>query len=194
MNKDDLAKLFSGPEMVGFSQLSDERPLHKKANVHSGERSPLEVESRNVETDDPSAGGGAFDIVVRENLSQLNEKTDHRLGFGLHSAEWSSLFFRVLGCPLAEPYVVGEDIEVWTENRKTAFQRAIPEYPMLARLWNPFSNVWYGPDDIVMLKLECQRVMQRYSKTDLAFRALLKIETACDEASNEGLGLQFLGD
>lgn len=147
-----------------------------------------------VDTAGLSFGGGSFSIAACKDPAHPDEETDRHLGLTLHAAEWSSLFFQVLGCPLAEPYVVGEDIDVWTENRKTAFARAIPEFPLLARLWDPFRNVWYGPEEISALKVECQTIRERFSNTPLSSAGLRKLEAACDESLKSGLGLYLVGD
>lgn len=193
MTKDDLATMFSGPKMVGFSQFS-ENGIIEKEPVPKTQHSSFRNDSVGTDAADIPEGGGSFDIVVRKDVSQLDEKTGRRLGFGLRSTEWSSLFFQVLGCPPAEPYVASEDIDAWTENRKASFQATIPEYPLLARMWDPFRNIWYSPDEIAALKVECQAVSQRYSNTSLSSSALQKIEAACDEALKDGLALFLVGD
>lgn len=194
MREDDLAELFSGPQMTSFSEFTNKKSVEKNSTAPNREQSALQSDRRDVNTGAFSFGGGSFSMVILKDLSHPNEETDRRLGLTLHSTEWSSLFFHVLGCPLAEPYVVGEDIDLWTENRKTSFERAIPEFPMLARLWDPFRNVWYSPDEIPALKVECQAIKQRYSNTPLSSDGLRKLEAASDEALKVGLGLYLVAD
>jgi hypothetical protein len=194
MNKDDLSKTFSGPEMASFSQFSEKGIVEEDSVVL--DRGPFSSDDKEqiLNSRHSVEGGGGFDFIIRQEPSQLNEKTDRRVGFALRSIEWSSLFFETLGCPLAEPYVASEDIEVWTANRRIQFERAIPKYPLLARLWDPFRNVWYSPDEILALKNECEIVEGLDSNTDFSKAGLRKIEAACNEALSTGLGLYLVSD
>jgi hypothetical protein len=193
MTKDDLARLFSGPKMAGFSQFSEKGIVEKTPSPQSQDSTFVSDDVAANETELPS-GGGSYDIVLMNDVARIDEKTVRRLGFGLSSTEWSSLFFEVLDCPDAEPYVVDSDIDVWTENRRISFQSAIPQYPLLARMWDPFKNIWYSQAEISALKRECQAVSQTHSNTRLSASALQKIEAACDEALNNGLGLFLVAD
>jgi len=194
MNEDDLAKIFSGSDMASFSQFSERGIIEGKMPVSNREIFASEDSGQIPTANDSVQGGGGLDFIVRKDPSQLNETTDHRLGFALRSVEWSSLFFDVLGCPLAEPFVQGDDIHRWTENRKTRFEGAIPQYPLLARMWDPFQHVWYSPDEIIALKHECEMAAQLDSNTRSSKQGLRKLETACDEALSAGLGLYLLSD
>jgi hypothetical protein len=120
---------------------------------------------------------------------------DSFLDLAVGGPEWKALFFDVLNCPEAseEPRSADEALEDWQDRYKERFQRAIPEQPMLGRLWDLFYYVSYNPQEVAQLREECRKLQARTSNKD-ALAALTKIIKACDHASQGKLGLLFVPD
>lgn len=109
--------------------------------------------------------------------------------------EWEQLFYHVFDCPAAanEPARFNESEEEWEERFSLQFQRAIPEYPLLGRIWDMFIYVKYRAHEVQALRGECQRVMDNTSN-EKARRGLSKLIRACDEASELNYGLLLMPD
>ena len=120
---------------------------------------------------------------------------DRYLGLRLTGDEWGALFLSTLGCPDVTdvPRVVDEERDEWERRYTLKFQEAIPDFPMLARIWDVFIYVSFKPDEIEKLRSECRKVQSNPSdeKTRSALSNLLR---ACDEASKHKSGLLFVPD
>jgi hypothetical protein len=111
--------------------------------------------------------------------------TDERLEYD----EWEAIFyFELMGyCPFvsrAKPV----DTKTWHDLWKRGFQEAIPDYPLLARMWNAYEDAFYAPEEIENLRIECLRV-QTKTENVLALKGLDKLLKCCDKAVKENIGL-----
>jgi hypothetical protein len=113
----------------------------------------------------------------------------------LKSNEWGALFFDVLGCPRAtdEPSFPDESPQNWAERYMTKFEQAIPEYPMLARMWDVYGYASYMPGEVTALREECLKV-QAATSNEEALSGLRSLLAACEEAVRSGNGLFLAGD
>ena len=134
-----------------------------------------------------------LDFVLMRNAGTWNESTDRHLKGGLSMTGWAALFFKVLGCPEAEPFVEGEDINEYDERYRQRFREAILDYPMLGRITDYYDDVWYEPEEVVQLRDECVSV-QSNTKDQDALRDLDELLRACDEAQRHNLGLFLAAD
>lgn len=114
---------------------------------------------------------------------------------GITEEEWDNLFYGSFGCFMGmnEPYIDGEPIENWEERVRTKFQSAIPNYPLLGRMWQIDSEYWYSPEEIKKLLEECLSALDKVSDQS-ARNALEKIVRACNEAILHNGGLSVVGD
>lgn len=121
--------------------------------------------------------------------------TDRDLNLFLKGEEWGALFFEVLTCPPTSntPRLPNEDREEEEDKYRVKFRQAIPDYPMLGRMWDIFIYVSFEPEEIEQLRAECLRV-QSATSNKKALAGLTKLLSACDEASKHGSGLLFVPD
>ena len=108
----------------------------------------------------------------------------------LEGQEWVGLFRHTLKCPMGmdQPWVAGEDSSAWRERNRLRFQQAIPQYPLLGRMWDTFIDVQYGPEEIEQLRLECLNVAGHAVDTE-AIKGLQKLVESCNEAIKHKSGL-----
>lgn len=64
---------------------------------------------------------------------------------------------------------------------------------MLARMWDPYTNIWYAPEEAFDFDLSVKWLKARL-KNALASEGLRKLSAACGQAINPGLGLFLVGD
>lgn len=122
--------------------------------------------------------------------------TDHYLNLNLRGNEWEAIFYDMLGCPKAidDPFSPGEtSVEQWRERYRLKFQAAIPDYPMLSRIWDFYIYVSYEPGEITQLYEECLRVRASAS-SERALAGITKLLSACEEATKHSSGLLFVPD
>lgn len=154
---------------------------------------------------------GVTPIVINETVGRLyifamrapNPKTfdeglsdgDRDLNVTLTGNEWAALFYDTLGCPGADdvPRLPGEDTTAWQVRYSLKFQQAIPDYPMLGRIWDIYIYASHKPEDIERLRAECLKV-QASTSNEKTLAGLAKLLSACDEASKLGSGLLFAPD
>lgn len=156
-----------------------------------------ELKSQANKNQTDSAAGiesGRQDFVLKlDPKAPFDSNHDRRLEIFLAGPEWSAIFYTVLGCTGGEPFVAGDDINEWTEKHRREFQRAIPHYPMLGRIWDTYINVSYQAEEITALKNECLKVKASTSNA-IALQGLDKLIYTCDEALKSGLGLYLAAD
>jgi hypothetical protein len=117
-----------------------------------------------------------------------------QVDFGdLERSEWEAIFYDTLNCPVLidEPELPGESEEEWHERFSRKFRQAIPDYPMLAEIWNPSFYISYEGEEIEQLRSECQRV-GALTSSESALSGLGKLLAACGEASKLGYGILLL--
>lgn len=119
--------------------------------------------------------------------------TDERLEY----QEWEAIFFtELMGfCP----YVSRSEM-LEAENRglrrdlyQQRFQEAIPEYPLLGRMWDMYVDAFYKPEEVDSLLQECLKVKAK-TKNTLALKGLDKLICGCIEASESKLALYLACD
>jgi len=135
-----------------------------------------------------------LDFYIMHNPDIWDEGTWWHAG-GMPDGEWSALFYDSFGCFMGknEPYIEGEPIGNWNERVRTKFQSAIPDYPLLGRMWDIYGAYWYPPEELAALRAECLRASVRVS--DWAARSGLdNLAQACDKAIMLRAGLHVEGD
>jgi hypothetical protein len=147
-----------------------------------------EVKSNDEVLDIGETGTHLIYLLGLSDMSGHSRKT--YTGSDLQGDEWAALFYGLLGCPEPSdyPYDSGEDVERYEERYRELFKNAIPDYPMLARIWDMYSDVRYQSDDIKALQTECMRALS-ISRDEKASQWLSKLLTACDLALQNELGL-----
>jgi hypothetical protein len=138
---------------------------------------------------------GSLDLhIVHDPNGQYDAaKGDRYLGIAFEPTEWEAVFFKVLHCPEAEPFIQGEDLDEYYERYRRRFQQAIADYPMLGRIWDMYEDVCYMPEEMNLLQNECRRVQTRTSNA-YALEGLRKLRFACNEALKLGMGLYMASD
>lgn len=139
---------------------------------------------------------GNLDIHIIHSSSAEYDVTkgDRPLNVALEVSEWIALFFRVLHCP--EPRIEKADTSSFherSERYKLIFQQAIPDYPLLGRVWDVYQDVEYKPQEIEQLRQECLKI-KAIADNNIALKGLGKIIFACDEALKKGMGLFLASD
>ena len=133
-------------------------------------------------------------FVFTRKLEGWDESTDRHPDIpDLGADNWSALFFDVLGCPESDSPVSGEDMTEYWERTRLKFQRAIPDYPMLGRIWDFYNDAWYAPEEVGQLQSECLKV-QANTSNQTALEGLGLLLRACDEASADKLGIFLAAD
>ena len=160
-----------------------ERFAEPLTNARTGEQKAL-----------PEIGETGRHSVYLSNHSHV-QKAHTYLGIDLKAEEWAALFYEVLGCPDSGkyPYSPEESADQYEGRYRKLFQDAIPAYPMLARIWDMYTDVEYQPDEINQLRAECEQVKLVNSNLT-ASEWLGKLVSACDAAIQSGLGLYLASD
>lgn len=127
-------------------------------------------------------------------FSQGLSGEDRFLDTQLSGNEWGAIFLKVLGCPDVSdmPRLPNEDTAEWQKRYSLKFQQAIPDYPMLGRIWDLYIYVSYKPEEINQLRAECLKVWA--NSNEKALSGLAKLIEACDEALKIDSGLLFAPD
>jgi hypothetical protein len=150
------------------------------------------------------------DSKASESLPEIGETGEHSiylsdpsrgqkqgayLGIDLQAEGWAALFYEVLGCPDPSkyPYSPGESADQYEDGYRKGFQDAIPDYPMLARIWDMYTDVEYHPDEINQLRAECVRA-KLITSNPTGSEWVTKLLSACDTALQRGLGLYLASD
>jgi hypothetical protein len=178
---EELTEIFEQARKMG-SYITSKAPERK---------SERQGEPQSSQRKESLAGG--FDLILAQSPALLNEETDRRLEIALFGPEWSALFFDVLGCPRPDPYLPEDGTDTWKARRDLKFQRAISDYPMLGRMSDLYTDIWYSPEDVKRLREECVAV-ESGTKDPTALEGLRKLILACDKALASGLGLFLVSD
>jgi hypothetical protein len=88
-------------------------------------------------------------------------------------------------------YVEGDDEVELRERNRRKFERALPEYPLLARIFHMFEDYAFAPDELPKLREECLMVRSKTADRE-ALRALRKLILASNEATKRGFSLMFI--
>ncbi len=139
-------------------------------------------------------GNGTLDTALVQDPARWNEGAgDRYIGVCFIDEDWESIFRQVLHCSEGEPYVEGEDVHQHWERNRRLFQKSIPDYPMLGRIFDMYEDYVFTPTEVGRLRVECLKVkaMAANEAADLGLRKLIY---ACDEASRESLCLMFVCD
>jgi len=155
--------------------------------------------NQNVSDEGSGVAGGLAIFAMREptfvsfagGLSGIDRYLDLRL----NGDEWMALYRQVLRCPDAGqvPRLPNEEIAEWHKRYSGEFQKAIPAYPMLGRIYDVFSYISYASEEIEQLSVECVN-LQAATSNEKARSALAKVIAACNEASTLRAGLLFVPD
>jgi hypothetical protein len=138
-----------------------------------------------------SGPGGTFYLCVVKDPEAWEEGETLDGGYlesDLYGDEWANLFFDVLGCPRPVD-IEGNTREEKLEKYKLAFQSAIPDCPLLGRIWNFYSeSIFINYEEVMNLKNECEMVKHRTTASK-ASQGLDKLIEACNVALKEEMGL-----
>jgi len=155
--------------------------------------------NQNVPGEGSEIAGGLAIFAMREptfmSFAGGLSRTDRYLDLRLNGDEWVALYLQVLRCPDAGqvPRLPNEDIAEWHKRYSGEFQRAIPTYPMLGRIYDVFIYISYAPEEIEQLSVECVK-LEAITSNEKARSALVKVIAACHEASKLRVGLLFVPD
>jgi hypothetical protein len=83
-------------------------------------------------------------------------------------------------------------MELQERNRKM-FQQSIPDYPMLARIFDMYEDYIYIPEEVIELRNECFHLKTKMTEPN-AIKALRKLIYACTEVSKTRCNLMFVCD
>ena len=116
-------------------------------------------------------------------------------GININGYEWAALFYDVLHCPTGEnnQFTPGDNLSEWLLKRKLEFQQAIPNYPMLSRIWDIYVGASYESLEVEQLRQECLNLQSSTTNVQ-ALKALSKLILNCDEALKADKGLVLAGD
>ncbi len=110
-----------------------------------------------------------------------------------HLWDWEALFLEGFGCPA--PYPGGpEDGPEHDEHCRQRFRAAIPEYPLLGRIFDMYEDAVYAREEVPLLREESERARAQLSQPPIhpgGIRALRKILFACRAAIQADSSLVF---
>ena len=197
MEKDREKKVWEQHDQKQTPLLGASGPFGS-SNVDSVHETALQASF--AEDNDESTSGIAgrlsiFSVRDPKSFFEGLKEPDHYLDIDLKGDEWAALFYDVLRCPKAtvEPFSPGDDTEQWRERYRLKFQQAMPNYPLLGRIWDIYEYGSFRPTEIAQLREECLRI-QNNTSNEKALAALTKLVSACDEASKNSSGLLFVPD
>jgi len=185
--------------IVARSFMEDRKivPLLGKKGPFGEDKTREQIRGRAIQ---PSGIVGSLSIHMMrdpsfEAFSRGLSNGDRYLNLWIKGEEWGALFLNVLGCPDVTdvPRLPNEGDAEWQRRYAMKFQQAIPNLPMLSRIWDVFIYVSFRPEEIEALRSECLTV-QHNTSDEKAQLALSKLLSACDEASRVGSGLLFVPD
>lgn len=185
----DLGDAYTvGDSFMNISKENSYRKVLEQQTNH-----PESEETGSYPVLDNTVSGNQSFILMHDPEGPWNYSTDQLLNIALEGTEWSALFYKVLGCPFPSPFVLGDNINETRKRYEFEFQQAIPDYPMLGRIWDTYIDVRYKQDEIEQLRNECVKVRAATSD-QLALEGLSKLIYACDEALRLKLGLYIACD
>ena len=106
---------------------------------------------------------------------------------------WTALFIDEFHFPGWEVFAERDDVDELHERNRKKFEQTIPEYPMLARIFDTYEDYRFTPEEIPRLSEECLRAKSKVTNLN-AVKALRKLIVACDEAFKRGYNLTFICD
>lgn len=134
-------------------------------------------------------GNGTLHIAVVHDPAQWSEDAgDRDIRICFNSDDWESVFLKSLHCPVREPYSQGEDVNDWKERNRICFQRAIPQFPMLGRIFDMYEDYLFTPSEVEQLRAECLKA-KAVALNPRANLGLRKMIHACEVASKDGFHL-----
>jgi hypothetical protein len=144
-----------------------------------------EIDPENADLFDGRANGSLHIHLapVADPLSR--DAVDTRLD--LHYEDWEALFVGVLHVPTSH----WRDLS--REAQRIEFRKVLPEYPMLAEIWDMYEDAAFLPEELPQLRSECLQVKSETTDSQ-AVKALRKLIYACDEAIKRGFCLLLSGD
>jgi hypothetical protein len=137
--------------------------------------------------------GTLHTYVVRVPENWNADSGDRHIPVCLNEVDWQAIFFKRLHCPERDAYVPGEDTNDWLNRNRRLFERSIPDYPMLGRIFDMYEDYTFTPNEAALLRDECLRAKASSSEPS-ADVALRKIIYCCNIASAENRHLVFSGD
>jgi hypothetical protein len=131
---------------------------------------------------------GSLSICVAPDPNDWNDtqsKDSQWLNLTFSGSEWDAIFHETLGVP--------RNVEGKERRLELIFQRfnqAIPDYPMLGRIYDLYIDISYKREEIKILREECLKV-QNIAINPQAMEGISKLIFACDEALKLNSGLFF---
>lgn len=134
-------------------------------------------------------------VVCTPGWKPYQDGNVHYLDLDFHGNDWEALLWNALGAGETkyDEYVEGEDIVEFHERNRKKFQQSVPDYPMLARIYDMYEDYLYTPEEITELRSECLRLKTKLTEPN-AVKALRKLIYACNEVSKTGCNLMFVCD
>lgn len=155
----------------------------------------IEVSPENDDLFDGFENGSLHVYLVRDPEDWRGELREDAFYMELdfHGSDWDALFIDEFHFPGWDRYVEGEDINELHERNRKKFEQTIPQYPMLARIFDLYEDYRFTPEEIQRLREECLDAKSKVSNPG-AIKALRKLTFACEEASKRGFNLMFICD
>ena len=115
----------------------------------------IEVSPENEDLFDGFGNGSLHLYLVRdpENRHGEDRSDAFYIELDFHFSDWEALFIDVLHFPGWDKYVEGDDVNELHERNRKKFEQTIPEYPMLARIFD-MSVISPKLDEPCCIKLE----------------------------------------
>ncbi|HXG64147.1 MAG TPA: hypothetical protein VNO70_03510 [Blastocatellia bacterium] len=133
-----------------------------------------------------------------KNWQDTQSESAYWLDLTLDGPEWGAIFHDVLRIPVigSKPLAESQNAEGQENSRgkyMQLFQGAIPEFPLLGRIYDLYEDVAYKHHEIMWLREECLKVQLMTSNPE-AKEGLRKLILACDEAMRRNTGLYLASD
>jgi hypothetical protein len=172
------------PEASAYAKLVNRRMRGREENVGaSSEEIPL--------------AAGTLHIYLVRDPNTWDHRTDQvdRYSNDLEGSEWIGLFRDTLRCPMGidQSSATSDELTDHREKYRLAFQKAIPQYSLLGRLWDTYADAVYEPAEVSHLRDECSDV-RAVTADFLAAQGLDKLIQACDAALKSRCGIYVASD
>ena len=155
----------------------------------------LQIDSTDADLFDGFRNGSLHLHLVYDPANWRGNDRDNAfyLELDFHLSDWQALFIGVLKVPDYERYVEGDDINELHERNRNKFEKSIPDYPMLSRLFDMYEDYGFSPEELPNLREECETLKLRTTNSE-GLKALRKLIFAAREGSKRGFNLMFICD
>ena len=163
-----------------------------------------DIDPENADLFDGRGNGSLHIYLARDPERWRGAEDTVDMRFDFHPEDWDALFVNVLHVPMLNEddlqqqhgrnlCVEADDYIDRFEWERDLFRDALPEYPMLGRIWTMYDDSVFRLEELPPLRGECVKLKSETTQPE-AVKALRKLVYACDEAAKRGFSLMLRSD